>query len=137
MLVDDILTALPGLQAEAEGRMIDACTITRGGGEETMDPETGEYTTPAGSTIYVGKCEVQVSDSLSARDADAGGEVATILRLTLKVPVSVTGIRKNDVAVITGSMLDPDLVGRKFRVTAGHSKSLATARRMQVEELSL
>lgn len=117
--------------------MIDACSITRGGGASTFDPDTGEYTTPAGSTIYVGKCEVQVTDSLNAQDADAGGEVATVLRLTLKVPVSVTGVRIDDVATVTDSVLDPDLVGRTFRVVSPHSKSFATARRLQVEEVSL
>lgn len=136
MLVDDIVAALPGLRAEAEGRMVDACTITRGGGEETLDPDTGVYTTPAGSTVYTGKCEIQVTDSLNAQDADAGGEIATVLRLTLKVPVSVTGVRKDDVATVTASLLDPDLVGRAFRITSGHSKTFATARRLQVEEVT-
>lgn len=116
--------------------MIDACSISRSGGEETYDDTTGEYTTPASVLIYAGPCEIQVTDSLNAQDADAGGEIATVLRLTLKVPVSVTGVRIDDVATVTDSVLDPDLVDRSFRIVAPHAKSFSTARRFQVEEVT-
>lgn len=135
-LVDDIRQALPGLRAEAEGRMVDACTITRGGGDPVFDPDTGEYTTPAGSTIYTGPCEVQISDGLNAREADAGGTEITLSRLTVKVPISVEGVQVDDVVTITASELDPDLVGQTYRVIAGFAKSFATARRLQVERVT-
>lgn len=132
-LVDDILTTLPFLRSEAEKRMVDACTITRGGGDDTFDSSTGTYTTPAGSEVYSGDCEVQVSDGLNAREAEAGGAEITVSRVTVKIPISVEGVTEGDLVTITASLLDPDLVGQKFRVIAGFAKTFATCRRLQVE----
>lgn len=113
--------------------MLETCTITRGGGAPTFDGTTGTYTTPAGTTIYSGPCEVQVSDGLTAQSEDAGGADVTLTRVTVKVPITATGIQIDDVVTITASALDPDLVGQRFTVVAGHAKSFATARRLQVE----
>lgn len=117
--------------------MVDECTIIRGGTASTFDPVTGAYTTPAGTTIYAGVCEVQLTDSLNASTPDAGGQVATVSRLTVKVPMSVEGVQVDDVVTITASGLDPDLVGRKYRVVSRFAKSFATARRLEVEETDL
>ena len=117
----------------AEARMVDACTITRGGGAPTFNPNTGTYTNTAGTTIYVGPCEVQISDGLNAQTSEAGGQVVTDRRVTVKVPMSVEGVRVDDVVTITASELDPDLVGQSFRVMTGFAKSFATARRLQVQ----
>lgn len=136
-LVDDIRAALPVLRAEAEGRMVDECSITRGGGAQTFDPNTGTYTTPAGSTIYVGPCEVQISDGLNAQTSEAGGQVVTERRVTVKVPMSVEGVQVDDVVTITASELDPDLVGQTFRVMSTFAKTFATSRRLQVEATDL
>lgn len=114
--------------------MLDACTITRGGGDPTFDPNTGNYSTPASSTIYSGACEVQISDGLNAQTTEAGGQVVTERRVTLKVPMSVENVQVDDIATITASALDPDLVGQTFRVAATFAKSFATSRRLQVEE---
>lgn len=114
--------------------MRDACTIVRGGKASTFDPATGQYTTPAGTAIYTGVCEVQLTDSLSASTPDAGGQVAAISRLTVKVPMSVEDVEVDDVVTITASALDPDLVGRTYRVASRFAKSFATARRLEVEE---
>lgn len=136
MLVDDIRQALPGLRAEAEGRMVDSCTIRRGGGAPVFDPETGGYTTPAGTEVYSGKCEVQISDGLNARESEAGGAEITLSRVTLKIPMSVEGVLPDDVATIDTSELDGDLVDMTFRVLSTFAKTFATARRLQVERLT-
>lgn len=133
-LVDDILATLPQLRVEAERRMVDACTITRGGGDDTF--EAGTYTPAAGSTIYTGPCEVQIGDGLNAREAEAGGTEITVSRVTVKVPVAVEGVREGDLVTITSSLLDPDLVDQEFKVVAGHAKTFATARRLQVERVT-
>ena len=113
--------------------MVDECTITRGGGDPTFDPNTGTYTNTVGTTIYVGPCEVQISDGLNAQTSEAGGQVVTDRRVTVKVPMSVEGVRVDDVVTITASELDPDLVGQSFRVMTGFAKSFSTARRLQVQ----
>lgn len=132
-LVDDITATLPLLRAEAEARMVDACTITRGGGAPVFDPDTGTYTDPAASTIYTGACEVQISDGLTARQTEAGGAELTVTRVTVKVPMSAEGVQVGDVVTITASVHDPDLVGQEFTVVAGFAKTFGTARRLQVE----
>lgn len=137
-LIDDIRAALPGFRAEVEGRMVDACTITRAGvNDTTFDPDTGVYTDAADSTVYTGRCEIQVSDGLNANTTEAGGQVVVDQRVTLKIPMAVEDIRPDDVVTITASELDPDLVGKTYRVMAGFAKSFATARRLQVEEVTL
>lgn len=128
--------ALAGRTA-AERLMVDTCAITRSGGADTFDPDTGEYTTPAGTTIYAGACQVQLTDSLNASTPDVGGEAATISRLVVKVPMSVEDVQVDDVVTITASLLDPDLVGRRYRVASRFAKTFATARRLEVEETSL
>ncbi len=135
-LADDVVLALPGFRVEAESRMVEACTIAHPGGAATFDPNTGAYTDPAGTVFYTGPCEVQVSDGVTAQDSEAGGTELTVLRLMVKIPVAVEGVVIDDVVTVTASLLDPDLVGRVFRVTAGHAKSFLTARRLQVEEIS-
>lgn len=136
-LADDILLALPLLQSEAEGRMVDSCTITRGAGAPGFNATTGEYTDAEGTTIYTGPCEVQLSDGLNAATNDTGGQVVTVTRLTVKVPMSVEGVRIDDLVTITASLLDADLVGREYRVISRFAKTFATSRRFEVEETSL
>lgn len=136
-LADDIATALPALRAEAEARMVDACTITRAGDDDTtFDPNTGTYTDAADTAVYSGKCEVQVTDGLNAQRTEAGGTEISITRVTVKVPVSVTGVERGDLVTITEATNDSDLAGQVFSVVGLHSKSYATARRLQVERTS-
>lgn len=126
-------------RAAALTRMQDTCTVTRAGAPETFNSTTGEYiSAQPPSTIYSGSCEVQVSDGLNAREAEAGGTELTVSRVTVKVPVSATGIRVNDVVTITAVHPDgdADLVGQKFTVIGPHGKTFATARRLQVERVS-
>lgn len=133
MLAHDIAAALPQLRAEAEARMVDACRLAHPATEPTFDPDTGEWDPGTTTVYYEGPCEVQSSDSLTVRTVEAGEEVVTVHRVTLKVPVAVTGVEIGDTAEITASVFDPDLVGAAFRVTSGHEKSYATARRLRVE----
>lgn len=135
MLADDITRELPFLRQQAESLMVDEATITRNGGEAVFDPVTGTYTDPADSTIYTGPCRVQVG-APSVTTPEAGGDVLSVLRLTVQVPVSATGIQVNDVVTITAATHDPDLEGKTYRVTGTHAKTHATARRLEVEEVA-
>lgn len=137
MLVHDITAALIELRAEAEARMVDACTITRSGGEPTFDPVTGTYTDPQPTTIYTGKCEVQVSDGLNARSTEAGGADVTLSRLTVKLPVEGSeDVRGGDTVTISAAVLDSALVDQEYTVLSGHAKSFATSRRLEVQRLT-
>lgn len=136
-LADDLAWALPELRTEAEGRMVDACRITRAGvGDTVFDPETGTYTDGTDATVYSGKCEIQVTDGLNARQSETGGTEIIATRVTVKVPVSTTGIRINDVVTITTATNDADLLGQRFTVVGLHAKTFGTARRLQVERIN-
>lgn len=117
--------------------MVDSCTIVRpASGLPVFDPSDGTYDEADDTDVYDGVCRVQVMDSLNAQDAEAGGELLTVQRLVLQLPISVTGVRVGDVATITSSAMDSDLVGRVYRVVATHAKTHATARRLQCEEVT-
>jgi hypothetical protein len=124
-------------RAAAEARMIDTCTITRGGGAPGFDPETGDYTEAASSTIYSGICEFKINDALTSGTPEVGGAVATISRLVVKVPMAVDDVEVDDLVTCTASALDSDLVGRIYRVAGPFAKTFATARRLPVEETDL
>jgi hypothetical protein len=133
-LVTDITAALPGLRAEAEAMMVDACTITHAGTDDTtFDPDTGTYTNDADSTVYTGPCQVQVSDGLTAQQTEAGGAELTVTRVMVKIPVTATGVQVGDLVTITTATNDADLEGQVFTVVGLHAKTFATSRRLQVE----
>lgn len=122
-------------RAAAESLMVDACTIAHTTGESTND-DTG-VVTPTTSAVYTGRCRIQQSQlGADSVPADPGDAYVRLVAFELQVPMSVTGIRVHDVATITASALDPDLVGRKFVILGLAHKTHATARRMQVQEVA-
>ncbi len=133
MLAHDIAWALPELRAEAEARMVDTVLITRGG-SRVWSSEIGDYVTLPGTVVYSGACEVQTTETV-VQVTDAGASDVVTRRLVVKVPMSVTGVRVDDVAEVTSSTLDPALAGARFRVTGNFAKTFATSRRLPVEEL--
>lgn len=118
-------------RAAAERLMADECVVRRRTGVVT-DPETGQ-TTPTYATVYAGRCRVQQRGP-SARSAEAGEAHVLMQRLEVHVPVSVSGVAVGDEVTITASAHDPDLVGRTFLVRELAHKSMASARRLGVEE---
>lgn len=121
-------------RAFALAGFIDTCTITRVTSVVT-DPDTGVQT-PTTETVYEGVCRVQQRSPGGARPADAGEAYLLMLQMELQLPNSATGIVVGDVATITASVNDVDLVGREFRVRELAHKSEATARRIGVEEVT-
>jgi hypothetical protein len=113
--------------------MLDACAITRNGAP-TTDPVTGLPTTPT-TTVYTGRCKVQsaVSQELNPEVGDA---TFTVQRLSVHLPVGAYAMAVGDVVTIATSF-DPLLVDRKFRVVQRQpTKTLATAYRIDVEEVA-
>lgn len=117
----------------AEALMVDACTIKRVTNSSTNDNTA--VVTPTYSTVYSGKCRVQQVVPVS-RPHDVGEAAVWLQRLTLQLPMSVTGIASDDLVTVTASALDPDLVGRTFHVRELGHKSHMTSRRVQIEEVT-
>lgn len=120
-------------RAAIEALMVDACTITRAGALVT-DDNTGRVT-DSPTTIYSGKCRVQQVAPISKPGEVAQAQV-WLQRLTLQVPITVTGVATDDRVTITASALDQDLVGRVFHVRELGHKTHATCRRLQIEEVT-
>ena len=113
--------------------MLDTCTATRPGAPST-DGTTGAVTTSS-TSLYSGRCKVQASGN-SAQAVEAAGRTATVERLEVHVPVGAFTPRPGDVVTITAAANDSALVGRVYRVTAANIKSLASAYRLPVEEVT-
>ena len=127
------------LRAYAESRMTDTIRITRPG-KTAVNPIPGAET-PSGVTLYEGPCKVQTSGGMASQTSTASGDSSNIgglvpeWSLYLHLPISATGLREKDVAQVIDSK-DPDLKGRRMRLVNMQSeKSLATARRWNVQEI--
>lgn len=120
MLGDAILQALPTMQAEAESRMIEPCTVTRVTGTTLAGGRDVEVI----SDVWAGLCELQTS-AVAAMAPEAAGATVDLQRLILKVPVSAGPFRVGDVATVGD---------RTFRITQLHRKTFQTAQRLGVEE---
>lgn len=134
-----IAASLPRLRRAAESLMTDTIRITRPG-KTAVDPVTGAET-PNGETLYEGPGKVQTSGGMASQTSTASGESSNIgglvpeWSLYLHLPISTTGLREKDVAQVVDSK-DPDLKGRRMRLVNMQSeKTLATARRWNVQEI--
>lgn len=124
--------ALARAQRAAERLMTDTCVIRRQVGEH-VGP--GGVVTPQYAQIYAGKCRVQQRAG-TARESEPGEAHLLLLRLELHLPVSATGVDAEDRATVTASATDPALVGREFAVRELAHKTLASARRFGVTEVT-
>jgi len=119
----------------AEANMVDACVLTRRTAPIPLNESTGIHAPGTPTTIYTGKCEVQMPQSAN-RNPGAGDVEWTVQALVLKLPMSVVGAQVDDTVTITASQLDPDLVGRVLKVVSLAHKSHMTARRLACEEVT-
>lgn len=126
--------ALARGRAAAEALMVDTVTITRTTGS-TTDSDTG-VVTPTITTVYTGRAKVQESAVPTGEPRNLGEASILVVRLELHLPVSVTGVRVDDVATVTASVLDPDLVGKRLVIRAVAHKTFLTARRCDVTEVT-
>lgn len=124
---------LGAAQGWAQGRMLDTCTVTRVTGK-TQNPTTKLYT-PTTVTVYSGPCEVK-QEARSVESSTGPGQVETVQRAMLKLPVSGSeGVRDGDDVLIDTSV-SPGLAGLRAKVRGGHYQSAASARRIPIEVLT-
>jgi hypothetical protein len=131
-----VLDLLAEGRAAAEAIMLDACTITRvTAAEGPLDPETGLRGPAPTATVYTGKCKVQTYEPHETA-RESGDHVFTEQRYHLHLPIGVGPINVDDTATITAAAADAQLVGRSYRIAGLHHKSLATAQRLLVDEIT-
>jgi len=120
--------------------MLDRCVIRRAIGQAgPLDPDTGTRTPPPTVVIYpvpsgVGRCKVQTYEAFESKP-QSGLHVFTVQRYTLHLPVDAPPVAIDDRVEITAAAADPNLAGRVYRVSGLHHKSLATARRLLIDEV--
>lgn len=114
--------------------MVDACTVKPVTGQAT-NTTTGVVTPTYGAPVYTGKCKIQRLRGAFPSNPDAGEHRWTVASVELHVPVAGTaGIKTGHLVTVTSSV-DPDNVGRQFRVRSGDRKTFQTAIRFQLEEV--
>ena len=115
--------------------MLDTCRIRAVTGT-TTDPVSGVVTPTYGPVLYQGKSKLQSQQPFPS-NPDAGEHQWTPTPLYLHLPVTVSAA-----AVVPGlfveilSSVDTVNVGRQFRVRSNDRKTLQTAVRVLVEEVS-
>jgi len=127
-LAYDMQAALPALQAQAEARMVDSCTIKTS--DRTWVEATASYT-ETGTVVYSGKCELK-SENVRATWTDAQGRLVSLARYLLKLPVVGSENVRAGQSVHIDSSNDPGLVGNVFVVDAFTGGSYMTARRVPI-----
>lgn len=127
-------TAVARGRLAAEVGMVDACTIQRRTGESVG---TGGVITPTVSTLYAGKCRVQVrSQSQAGQGTNVGEAYRIVERTEIQLPITVTGLAEGDRITITAAALDPELVGKVFTVRDVLAKTHLTSRRVNALEVT-
>jgi len=127
---------LDGFRTDAEGLMVDTCRITSPGGAPVFNNETGQYDQPEPVTVYEGPCKLKVAN-VATQNPDAGERQWTVQRTELHLPVAGSeGVRVAQTALMLTSQHDAASAGRRFRVSGLHHETYATARRLEVEEVT-
>jgi len=117
--------------------MLSTCVVRRGTSQFDTDPVTKERTEVT-ETIYEGICKFRAAGTQAGR-AEIPGAVVTDQGATVSLPVGTPGaadVRLNDVWECVTNPFDTSKVGKKARITGGHSQTFATAHRYPVEEVS-
>ena len=132
MIVEAVTAELPHLRAEAESLMLDAGTAKRPTGDTAYNPVSGNDEDVT-ADLFSSPCKIQ-SRNLQARDVEVGERTSVSVRTELHLPVSTAPLTVGDVFVVsTPHALSTVPAGTSFRVTAPVGKTLATARRYEVE----
>lgn len=119
----------------AESLMVDRCEIRRPPTPGALDPATGTRPLVPGAVVYTGRCKVQTYEAHESTP-QSGQHVYSVQRYYVHIPTSVSGVAVDDQITVTASELDPPLVGRTYRVAGLLHKSMATANRLIVDEVT-
>lgn len=113
--------------------LIDQGTITRPGtGAGTMDPVTGDYTPPASTLIYTGRCRVRRPSTAQEQELVFGDLNTTVSRYTVDLPFDAPPVDVNDVFTLTVTD-DAEVLNVPMRVAAIVGKSVLMYRQLGLE----
>jgi hypothetical protein len=118
----------------AESLMVDTCVVRERSTFGPMDDDTGQSTETVGAVVYEGRCKIQTYEAHESTPA-AGQHVWSVQRYSIHLPATVE-VSVDCMVTVTASVLDEHLVGRRYRVAAFLHKSMATANRLAVDEVT-
>lgn len=127
MIGESLARRLPRMQAQAESRMLDTCTVQRVTGV-TTDPLTG-LDTPTYSPVYSGLCEFKTAAFVALSEESASSQV-TVQTDTLKVPTTAPALLPGDLVTFSAATLTPRLRNLRARVDGVHVGTFTTAQRV-------
>lgn len=128
------LGALGRSRKAAGALMLDTCEIVTIAGT-TTDANANVIPTYS-APVYSGRCKLQQMRGAFPSTPSAGEHVWTLAPLELHLPVVGTENVAVDDLVRVLTSVDPDNVGRVFRVRSGDRKTFQSAIRFQVEEVA-
>lgn len=129
-----IQAELPYLRAAAEALMLDAGTAKRPTGGYVYDPAT-DSDVEATADLFSSACKIQ-SRNVQPHEAEVGGRTSVSVRTELHLPTSTAALTAGDLWVMTAvHALSTVANGTTYRVLAPVGKTLATARRYEVEQV--
>ena len=116
--------------------MVDAGKALRPTGGYTYDPAANGGTggdVEATEDLFDSRCKLQARNLVTS-DSEVGGRTSTTVRFELHLPADTDPLTRGDIWELTAlSSLSLLSVGQRFRVQGPAGKSLATARRYEVE----
>lgn len=118
-------------RVQAERLMVDTCRLEAVGAAVT-DPIAAVVSTSK-TLVYAGKCKLQNQKAFPS-NPDAAEHQFTTTPEELHLPVTV--LARTGLLVTMVTSVDEVNVGRKFRIRSTDRKSLQTALRCQVEEVT-
>lgn len=127
-----INSAIVRFRAKQALQFTTTADVLRPIGEMVWDPDA-ETSTQGYDTIYSGPCKIRPSKNRSADAIQTHETLVGKPDSEGKFPVDCL-IDRNDVVVVTGSLYDTGLVGRRFTVTKASRDEWQIARVAQMEE---
>ena len=124
-------------QAQANARMTESVTVGIMVKSETIDESTGQYP-QVFESHYAGpngdhRARVKFP-TLTVSERTPGGQTIAVQDVMLSLPVGFSSaVRIDDIVTVTSSTVDPDLVGRTFRIKGDAQSGQVSAHRFPVE----
>ena len=130
-------TAMARGRRAAEALMVDAGAITRAGtASGPVDEATGQYPAATRTSVYEGRCRLQIRGMGSSTTRESGGEQWVVDQTILQLPVvGSEDVRIGDRFEMVQSASDPAQTGRLYDITRRLSdKTHATKREFLLTE---
>ncbi|WP_277870939.1 DUF6093 family protein [Cryobacterium sp. Hh11] len=122
-------------RTQANARMTESVTVTTTTPGTTMDETTGTYPDVIVSH-YAGVARIKYP-TLTVSEKTPVGQTLAAQDVTLHLPVGLASqVSVDDVVTVTGSTVDPDLVGRVFRIKGIAQAGQTTAHRFPLRSNS-